>query len=120
MSLEAYLQALGMGALHRKEITVGGRPAVVWARELSGDEVEAISDSFRDESGVVPKARNKDMRNAIVAASICDEHGHQQLDPGEVGALPSMLLAALVTFALDVNGMSETKEADEKKGEPGG
>lgn len=116
MGAEAYLRALGLGALHSREITTGGKVVTVHAREISGAEAEAIFSVLRDETGKIPPERHAEMRNRVVSASICDAHGLPQLAVDEVSALPYSLYAPLAVFALEVNGLSEPSETEEKKG----
>lgn len=120
MSLEAYLRDLGLGEVHKRPVKHGGKDVVLHARELSADEVEALFDGLRGESGEVLPEKQRELRNRVVSASICDEHGRPQLSVEEVGGMPHRLLGPLVDFALEVNGMSAPSEGAEKKGQPGG
>lgn len=113
--VENYLRLLGLGTLQSRTLQLGGRPVTIHARELSADQVENLFVDLRDADGMLPKEAQRELRNRIVAAAICDELGIPQLKPQQVGALPYSLLTPMASFALEVNGLSDPDETTEKK-----
>lgn len=116
MSIENYLKALGLGQIHTREAVIGGKAVTLYARELSANEVAGLLDGLRDEQGLLRPGETTVLRNRIVAASICDEHGLPQVPAEEVGALPFVLVKPLADFVFEVNSLYDASENEEKKG----
>lgn len=116
MALHDFLAEMQVAPLRSETITVAGIARTVFARELTGDEMEQLADGLRNDEGTVPVAQQRELRNRIVAHSLCDAAGAPRLAAADVGQLPYSLLDKVSDFVYRVNGLARPSEGEEKKG----
>lgn len=113
--LQLIAEALGP-AVSAREIKVNGKALTVHAREPSGDEMEAVYDAVRDEDSKVPRERNRELRNRIIAATVCNADGTVAMTHVDAGNLPNSVRTQLQALALEINGMDAKEEEAGKNG----
>ncbi|MGH8430735.1 MAG: hypothetical protein ACREUF_10050 [Solimonas sp.] len=110
----AGLAALLGPEIVERELKIRGQVARFHFRELSGDEMDVIYAACRDAAGKVPPEKNRELRNRIIAASLCDAHGAPVMSIEQVGAQRASLHIQLQAAAFELTGMSGKEESAEK------
>ena len=115
MALKDFLRSVGIDMIKPIEVQVNGDEVTVYLRQLSADEAEDLLEGLRDEAGNVLPGKDRELRNRIVAASLCDENGNAEVSEDEVGKMPHSLFTAVAIPALSINGFMAPSEAEQKK-----
>jgi hypothetical protein len=105
------LVALGERHIHAVALTGRGAGKGIHVRELGGDEMEALLDTYRDAEGNLPAAKNRAFLAAVTVASVCEADGTPALDDARYAAAPSWLQNQLRQAALRANGLLPEAES---------
>lgn len=90
-----------------RDVPYKGKTRTFHFLELCADDAEGVFLNAESD----PK-KNKGLRNKIIAKVVCDESGAAAMTPTEAGKLPNELSNALVSIALEINGLG--KKADDE------
>ena len=113
MSLKETFAGLPDAALIEVSLTVSRKQQTAFFRELSGEEMESILEPLRDDEGSIPKQRNREFRNKVIAASLCEADGSPVISAEMTSKLPNALYVQLQRHAMGINGL--LAESDDPK-----